>query len=39
MYEFLFDLLKLFLACIITGGIVAAVYGLGKAYFGKKTKR
>lgn len=39
MYTFLLDLLKLFLACMVTGGIVALVYQLGKNYFGKKTTR
>lgn len=39
MYDILFDLLKLFLSCVIIGGIVGAVSRLGKNYFGKKTKR
>lgn len=37
MYDILLDLLKVFLSCVITGGIIATVYHLNRKYFGKKT--
>lgn len=37
MYNILLDLLKIFLACIITGCVISTVWYLGNKYFGKKT--
>lgn len=37
MFDILLDLLKVFLSCIIIGGVIATVWHLNKKYFGKKT--